>query len=292
MGTHDSTTLPKRQLGRYLREARQAANMTLEEVAPLMQWSTSKLQRVEKGEAPIVRIVDVEALCRIYDLDEDLTTALVGLAKQATVKSWWHSYDDIIPRSFNLYVGLESSAHQLVIFRPDIVPGLFQTPGYARILDEIYFPDRSSEEIDRRVELRMRRQALITRKTRPASIDLTLQEAALRIMVGNSAIMADQINHLMNQPPNVNVRILPNSVGIPTGKATGPFVILDFGRDNKPSKTDPTVVFVESYTGDMYHERKADVDRYRHAYAVIQHAALDVPASNRLLRQVKKEYEE
>lgn len=88
----NSTTLPRRQLGQYLEENRSAAGLKLEDVAPLMQWSTSKLSRIEAGKCPNVRVVDVEALCRIYDIeDEKVMAGLIGLAKQSAGKSWWQT---------------------------------------------------------------------------------------------------------------------------------------------------------------------------------------------------------
>ncbi|WP_433662062.1 helix-turn-helix domain-containing protein [Nocardia sp. CA-128927] len=285
------TTLPRRQLGQYLREARQAANMTLEQVAPMMQWSTSKLQRVEKGQSPKVRELDVEALCRIYDVDDDLTSALKGLAQQATVKSWWHAFDDLIEGNFNLYVGLESNAHRLALYRPDVVPGILQTPEYARVLDRAYFPDEPTEDLERRAQLRLKRQALIHRKTQPASAEFILNEATLRYVVGGPEVMAVQLHHLANMPQNVAVRIQPFSAGFPLGIAPGPFVILDFGIDAKGREAAPTVVYVESYAGDMYLERPKDVGRYRQAYNTIQQSTLDVPTSKSLLRRVAREYE-
>lgn len=93
----NSTTLPRRQLGQYLKENRLAAGLKLEDVAPLMQWSASKLSLIEAGKSPNVRVVDVEALCRIYDIeDEEVIAGLVGLARQSAGKSWWQAYDDII----------------------------------------------------------------------------------------------------------------------------------------------------------------------------------------------------
>ncbi|MEU7631991.1 helix-turn-helix transcriptional regulator [Nocardia sp. NPDC049220] len=291
MSDEDSTTLPRRQLGKYLREARQAANMSLDEVSTLMQWSLSKLQRVEKGQSPQVRTVDVEALCRFLDVDDETTTALQGLALQASVKSWWHSYDDLIPGNFNVYVGLESSAQHLVHYRPDIIPGLLQTPDYARVLDRAYFPNDPPEDLYRRAQLRAKRQARINRKTRPVQAEFVLNEASLRYVVGSPAVMAAQLHHLANTPTNVSVRIQPFSAGFPLGIAPGPFVILDFGVDAKDREIAPTVVYIESYAGDMYLERTKDVDRYRQADNVIQQTTLDVASSKSLLRQMAREYQ-
>ncbi|MGQ4598682.1 Scr1 family TA system antitoxin-like transcriptional regulator [Nocardia sp. R6R-6] len=287
---HDNTTLPRRQLGQYLREARSASNLTLDQVAPMMQWSTSKLQRVEKGQSPKVRELDVEALCRIYDIDSDLMAALKGLAAQASVKSWWHAFDDLLLGNFELYVGLESSAQQLSCYRPDIISGLFQTPDYARALDRNFFPGISDEELNRRIELRTKRQALITRKTQPAKVDVIFNEACLRYVVGGPSVMSAQATHLANLPASVRVRIQPFTAGFPLGIAPGPFTLLDFGQDAKGRPNAPSVVYVESYGGDMYLERVKDLDRYRQAFETIQQTTLDVASSKALLRRVAREY--
>ena len=288
---HNSTTLPRRQLGQYLKEARSAVNMTLETVAPLMQWSASKLSRVEAGKTPNVRVVDVEALCRIYGVDDaDVVAGLVGLAKQSTGKSWWHAFDDVMTGNFDLYVGLESSAKRLCIFRPDMPSGLFQTNEYARAVDRVFYPGIADEELERRVELKRKRQALITRKTQPATVDLVIQEAALRTVVGSPVVMAEQLEHLATMPVNVNVRVLPFEAGLPTGTATGPFTILEFGTDSQGREVSPTVIYIESYAGDMYLERAKDVGRYRQAYGALAQAALDVASSNRRLRQTAREF--
>jgi len=186
-----------------------------------MQWSSSKLSRVERGLSPNVRVLDIEALCSIYGVDDELQDVMVTLAQQSAGKSWWQAFDDVMPNNFNIYVGLESSAKHLAIFRPDMLSGLFQIPEYARALDRVYFPDISEEELDRRVQLKTKRQASITRKTKPTSVDLIVQEAALRTVVGDSRVMAAQLNHLANMPSNVVVKVLPYTAGFPAGIAPG-----------------------------------------------------------------------
>lgn len=96
--------------------------------------------------------------------------------------------------------------------------------------------------------------------------------------------------HLANMPANVTVGVLPFRAGFPIGTPLGPFTILDFGRDKKGREISPTVVYIESYAGDMYLERATDVVRYRQGYSVIQQASLDVASSKRLLGQAAKEY--
>jgi hypothetical protein len=256
-----------------------------------MEWSISKLGRIERGEEGKLRIADVTQLCGILGFDADRTAVMVGLAQQADAKNWWHAFGDLIPEGFVMYVDLESTAHQMTIFRPDLVPGLLQTAAYARALDRIYFPHDSEEEQERRIRLRMQRQAILTRKTKPTRVEVVLHESVLRTVVGSPVAMAAQLRHLadMSTRPNVSIRVLPYSAGLPVGFAVGPFVILGFAPDAE-GVTEPTVVYVENLTGAMYFERDVDVTTYRRASATIQHAALDAVASRNMLRQVAKEF--
>ncbi|MFF0607379.1 helix-turn-helix domain-containing protein [Nocardia tengchongensis] len=291
MSEHGST-LPRRQLGRYLREGRMQCNMTIAEAAALMEWSESKLQRLETGNAEKIRVLDIRELCRIYDFDDEFGSALTGLVQQAGVKSWWHEYGDLIPEGFNVYVGLEASARTLISYQPEIIPGLLQTADYARVLINDYWPDAASDQLDRRVQLKTRRQSLLTRKRSPALFDVVVHEAALHRVVGGRRVMAAQLRRLadMSTLPTIAVRVLPFSAGVPIGHTVGPFVILDFGRDAGNRPVEPTVVYLENFLGDLYLEKQAAVDRYREAYQAIQCAALDETTSRDVLRRAAKEY--
>ncbi|MFF0608717.1 helix-turn-helix domain-containing protein [Nocardia tengchongensis] len=287
-----SSTLPRRQLGRYLRDWRIQAGLTIAEAAKLMEWGASTLQRLEKGNADRIRTIDIQELCRIYGIPAEIADGLKGLAQQAAVKSWWHSYGDLIPENFDVYVGLEASAQQLSCYQSELVPGLLQTSEYARALNHLGYPEETAAEVDRRVKLRMQRQAMITRRMHPAAVAMVLHESVLRRLVGGAKVMAAQVRHLaeLSTRTNVALRILPFAAGVPLGLSTGPFVILEFGSDSKGHPVEPPVVYVEGFTGDLYLERQGDVQRYRRAQAGLERWALDVQDSRNLLRQVAKEY--
>ncbi|MFI2281481.1 helix-turn-helix domain-containing protein [Nocardia beijingensis] len=291
VGSTARKALPRRALGRYLREQRNSQGLKLADVAGLMEWSISKLGRIERGEEGKLRKADVQQLCEILDFSEDRTAVMVGLAQQADVKNWWHAFGDLIPDGFVMYVDMESSAHEMTIYRPDLVPGLLQTAAYARALDRTYFPHDSEDEQERRIRLRMERQSILTRKTKPTRIDVVLHESVLHTIVGDPATMAALLRHLadMSTRPNVSIRILPYTAGIPIGVPIGPFVILDFAPDVE-GVTEPTVVYVENFTGDLYLEREEDVNSYRKASATIQRAALDAVTSRNMLRRVAREF--
>ena len=280
------STVPRRQLGRYLRELRFASGMTIAEAAALVERGSSTLQRLEKGVAERIRILDVEALCRIYDADETTSAALIGLAQQAKVKSWYHEYGDLIPETFDVYMGLEVAARSLKTYQIELVPGLLQTADYARAVIKSGLPDESDADIERRVRLRMQRQVLIRRKSRPARLDVILHETVLHRVIGGNRIMEAQRRHLadISTQPNVTLRVLPFIGGLPRCAVTGAFTILDFGKNAKGSPIEPPVVYVPNFAGEIYLEKEVDMRRYDRAYEAIQAVALDAKGSRDLIR--------
>lgn len=290
--SENGSTLARRQLGKYLRDGREGCGLTLQQASALIQRSASTLQRIEKGAMANLREVDLEALCKIYVFDADHTSALKGLAVQGNELSWWCEYDDVIPKNFDFFVGLEASAQRLTTYEPELVPGLLQSPAYASALFDSCCPEDTADEHARRVQLRMRRQSRITRKYQPATLDVVLRESVLRGIVGGPRIMAAQLKHLADfgTRPNVSIQILPFNVGFPLGEAVGPFVILEFGAGKMGQLIEPPVVYTESFTGDLYLAKPSAVRRYHEAYETLRRCALDAEASRAMLRKVAKEY--
>ncbi|MBF6299993.1 helix-turn-helix domain-containing protein [Nocardia amamiensis] len=286
------STLLRRQLGRFLREAREGAGLTTERAAAIMEWHKSTLNRLERGLTEKVRVRDVVALCEIYGLDEDQTDVARGLAEQTPAKSWWHAYGDLIPAWFNLYVGLETAAKELAVFQPLLIPGLLQSADYARAIDRRYFPEDTEEELERRVRLRHQRRHILTRSRQPTTASFVLHESVLRTVVGNPGVMATQLRHVADAGTlaNVEVRILPFHVGLPLGIALPPFTILDFAPGGRGKPGEPPLVYCESFTGSAYLEGRTDVMRCRQAFATLQQASLDTRPSRDLLREIAREF--
>src|ERR1700735_3589829 len=90
------STVPRRQLGRHLRDLRNKQRLTVKTAAAAMEWSETKIWRIETGQTSL-RSFDVEAMCRIYGAPTDLTQALMALAKETKSKGWWQAYGDVIP---------------------------------------------------------------------------------------------------------------------------------------------------------------------------------------------------
>lgn len=290
--SESGSTVPRRQLGRHLRDLRLQAGMTMPEAARLIERGTTTLQRLETGQTHKIRLLDIRELCSVYSASDVVTAGLLGLAQEASGKCWWHEYGKLIPQDFNVYVGLEAAARKLTSYAPDVVLGLLQTPGYARVLARDVYPDDTDDEINRRVQMKLRRQNVITRKRHPVELTVVFLECALRRVVGGANTMRGQLRHLadVSTRPNISLRILPFSAGIPLGDPIGLFTIVDFDTNRNGEPIEPSVVYLENFTGDLYLESHSDVERYHSAHQAIQRATLDEVASRNLLRQLAREY--
>ncbi|AVH24612.1 helix-turn-helix domain-containing protein [Nocardia cyriacigeorgica] len=284
-----STTILRRQLGRQLRELRLASGLSIVEAARRIERGAGTVQRLEKGENPKIRLLDVEALTKLYDATERLD-GLLEIAKRARNGegeggAWWHKYGDVIPEMFALLLDLETIASSLTMYRPELLPGLLQTAAYTRALDSAYFRRATPDELDERVRVRLNRQRIITRRYDPVKVHLLLEEAVIRRVIGGPRVMAEQLRHLADLPPNVTVQIIPFGARYPLGTATGQYTLLDFDENTG----EPPIVYVEGYGTSTYYERKGLIDRYRSAFGQLRGVALSPADSKRLLRTASRE---
>ena len=280
------STVPRRQLGRALRDLRTEARMTLDGAAEAIQCSRQKMWRIESGLGP-VRPLDVRAMCDLYAATPELTAALTALATETKAKGWWHSYGDAIPDWFELYVGLESAASRLREHDDTLIPGLLQTRDYARGVYQ-HRSRMTEEERERLVEVRLQRQTLLKRRLPSAPrFEVVLSEAVLLRVVGDPATMAEQLRHLldMSTRPHISIRVLPLSTGLHFGAVAGPFVMLDFPLRNRV-EPDPPVIYSESLTGALYLDRKEEVAIYEEVWASLTSLALNEQQSRQLINKI------
>jgi transcriptional regulator with XRE-family HTH domain len=284
------STVPRRQLGRYLRDLRNSQRLTVRIAAEKLEWSEAKIWRIETGQTSL-RSLDVEAMCRIYGATPELTEALMGLAKETKARGWWHAYGDVIPEGFDVYIGLEEATSSFSWYESELIPGLLQTEAYARTLIKADNPGVDEEEIDRRVRLRMARQTLLTRVTARPQLQVVLNEAAVRRPVGGTEVMAEQLTRLMeaSELPNVSLKIMPFSVGLHHGIMSGPFVILRFPLNGDGKETEPPTVYVDGFTGALYLDKPSEIERYAQAFTDIWETALDEVPSRALIQQAMRE---
>jgi transcriptional regulator with XRE-family HTH domain len=284
------STVPRRQLGRHLRDLRNSQRLTVRAAAQRLEWSEAKIWRIETGQVGL-RSLDVETVCRIYGAPPDLTEALMGLAKETKARGWWHAYGDVIPDWFDVYIGLEEAAESISWYESELVPGLLQTESYARSVIAADNPGVDDEEISRRVHVRIERQALVTRVTAAPALNVVLNEAILRRPVGGAEVMSGQLRRLLDasELPNVALRILPFSAGLHPGIMSGPFEILRFSLNGDGKASEPPTVYADGFTGALYLDKPKEIERYDEAFGRIWSASLDEKASKSLLGHASME---
>lgn len=246
----------RRQLGMELRRLRDAAEMTIDDVSSRVGRAASTISRIETGKIGL-RPVLVRALLDLYQVPEGPEReALLGLARDSQRKGWWSEYDDVLSADFERYLGYEGGAASLRVFENRIVHGLLQTADYARASLRAVRVYEDPDAIERLVELRVKRQELLTRSD-PMTLWAVLDEAALRRPIGTREVMSAQFGHLLTtgQRPNVTVQVLPFSRG-PHAALDGSFTIIEF-----PEPSDPDVVYLDGPAGNIYLERVRDVRR-------------------------------
>jgi transcriptional regulator with XRE-family HTH domain len=272
-----SPTVRRRELGALLRKLRTAQGLTVEQAAEQLMFSMSKLSRMETGHG-VATPRDIRDVCSLYEVtDKAERERMLKLAAEGKQAGWWQSYD--LP--YSTYVGLEAEATAISDFQSSVVPGLLQTADYARAGHEGAMPRLSSEEIERRIEAKLTRQALL-RQDDPPDFSAVLDEAVLHRMVGGPAVMSAQLGRLIEAAnrPKVTIQVIPFTLGAHPGVESN-FNILEM-----PSPT-PGVVFVEGLVGSIYLERSEELTRYRQIFERLQAIALSPKDTIALIAEIR-----
>ncbi|MEU1276013.1 helix-turn-helix transcriptional regulator [Streptomyces sp. NPDC005799] len=283
MASNVNPTVRRRRLGQELRRLRELKGMTAEEVAERLLVSQSKISRLENGRRSISQR-DVRDLCGVYEVeDHRIVDSLMQMAKDSRQQGWWHSFGDI---PYSVYIGLETDAASLRVYDPQVVPGLLQTRQYAEALITGALPETAAADVDKRVQVRLRRQERITAPDNPLRLWTVMDEAALRRVVGNKSLMRDQLEHLVEQAqlPHVTVQVIPFDMGAHPG-VNGQYAILEF-----PDAADSSVVYIEGVTSDLYLEKANDVQKYSVMYEHLRAQALNPEHSRQFIADIAKEY--
>jgi transcriptional regulator with XRE-family HTH domain len=268
-----SPKVRRRRLGLELRQLRENANFTIDHVAVRLEVSDSKISRIENGQVSATPR-DVRDMAALYGVTGQRMENLMQLARETREKPWWSGYSGL-PIAQAAY---EEEATSILMFAQAVVPGLFQTPDYARaVLREILY-DLPSEEIERRVEFRMRRQARLAAEA-PPKMWAILDEAILRRTIGDPMIMHHQLKSLVETAalPNVTLQLLPFSAGAHAA-LDGPFMVICF-----PEPTDRDMVCLEHRNSEHYLEKPPATAMYLSLFEHLRAAALKPDESLNLL---------
>jgi DNA-binding XRE family transcriptional regulator len=272
-------------VGAKLRRLRTDMGLSREEAAETIRASEWKIHRLENGQVGFKERDLVDLLERYEVTDPDEVDEILTLAREANTPGWWQHYGDVLPPWFRTYVDLESAATLIRTYEGQFVPGLLQTDDYMRAVVRGAHLDESSEEVGRRVRLRMARQTLLTRE-HPPRLWAVVDEAALRRPVGSPGVMKGQLERLLDatELPNVTLQVLPLETGAHPAMV-GSFSVLRF-----PDQELPDVVYLEHLTGASYLNKPDEVDQYLHVMESIcvRAAAPDqtVELLNRLLDDI------
>jgi transcriptional regulator with XRE-family HTH domain len=281
MVTGKSPTVRQRELGKRLRELRNQHELTVEDVGEKLLCSATKISRLETGmRRPSLR--DVRDLCTLYGVDELASAELMTLARDAREPSWWDKYDDL---NLAMLIGLEQEALALTCYSMYYMPALLQTEDYARAIIKAIAPKMDPGIYQQRVEVRLRRQQLLEGANRPR-YRVLLDEAVLRRRVGGTAVMAAQLDKVLEdaREDKVTVQIIPFDAGA-YAAADGYFVLLEFDEANLPP-----VVFIEGLTKNQYLEHKAEIARYREVIENLRDSALSPRNSLLYMEEIRKSY--
>lgn len=274
-------------VGAQLRRLREARRIKCEDAGGAIRASHSKISRMELGRIGFKRR-DVADLLTFYGVHDGAEReSLLALAEEANMPAWWHGYADLVPSWFEAYLGMEAAASVIRTYEVQFVPGLLQTEDYARAVIRLGHPDASTTEIERRVELRMKRQAILQRPDAP-KLWAVIDEAALRRPYGGAATMRSQIKRLIDlaELPSITIELMPFSAG-GHAAAGGPITILRFAEDEIPD-----VVYLEQLTSAVYANRAADLDNYWHIMNRLVIQAEPPNATTTILHKLLEEYQD
>lgn len=272
-----SPTVRGRRLVRELRRLRESRGFDPDEAAVRLGFSRSKLYRIENGRTRI-GADDLEDMLSLYGVGSPERESLLRLGRESRRRGWWTRYRDVFAGP---YIGLEAEASSIQTWTW-LIPGLFQTPAYARAVIAATGPWLSASEVGRRTEARAVRQEQLFSVGRSISIHAVIDESALLRVVGGALVMREQFGALLTAAarPEVTVQVLPFTAGGCAG-SDGGFVILGF-----PEAEDPPVAYVEGMFGGLYLESGEGVDRYALAWAQLTSRVLSPEESLLMIKNM------
>jgi Domain of unknown function (DUF5753) len=249
-----------------------------------MDWSLSKLIRIENGTVGI-SLNDLKAILAHYKItDEARTAELIALSRGARERSWWNDYRDIAPRLIQL-IEYESASFIIRNFQPLLIPGLLQTEEYATTTLQSLRSQPTARDVSTAVELRMKRQQLLQQQEMPLMFFI-MDEAAVRRLVGGQEAMRRQIQRLLDESekPTVTIEIVPFSAGAHPGMQ-GPFMLFEF-----PDAADDDALYLEGPSESRWNrDDSEEISSFRDRFEVLRGLSLGPQGSVDLLHRLLDE---
>jgi transcriptional regulator with XRE-family HTH domain len=286
MVASSSPTVLKRYIALELRRLRETAGFKREQVAERLRCAVSHISHLEIMRN-LPKAAELEVLLDFYGADER-TMAFLDLVDAARKgRDWWIPFKDAAPEWFDLFLSMEASAVQIDSYDSMIVPGLFQTPAYAKAVIRAGDPELADAEVARRVELRMGRQDVLTRRPDPPIVWSVLDESVLHRSAGEPRVLVEQLEHLvkLTDLPTLTLQVLALEVGVHAG-IDGTFTMLTFPSE---LEGDPGIAYTEARVKATYYEDPAEIMTYRNTLRRIQiHARTPQETRTLLVRRIEE----
>jgi transcriptional regulator with XRE-family HTH domain len=277
-------TLRLRRLAAELRRLRADSGLSRDAVTERTGINEAPLYRVETARVrPQARTLTT--LLDLYGVAEPDRSELLTLSRQSGEQSWLQSFPTELPEPYTTYISFEGEAKSLLNYESLFIPGLLQTQEYATAALQSGQPTAARDEIQRHVEARMSRQAVLAREV-PLRLWTIVDEAALHRPVGSSEVMAAQLDRMAEVAadlPHVILQVIPYAVGGHPGMA-GAFAIVQF---DEPAA--PDVVYIESQSGSLFLENEIDVSRFTAIFEHLRALALPPEQSNSLIKRIARD---
>jgi transcriptional regulator with XRE-family HTH domain len=239
-------------LGARLKRLRESAGVSREDAGFAIRGSESTISRMELGRVPF-QPRDVSDLLDLYGAGQDERETVLAMAEHANAVGWWQDYSDVLPSWFTPYLGLEQAATMIRGYEVQFIPGLLQTPDYARAVLSIGGGEAAGLVTERRVSLRMRRQQLLHRPC-PPRLWTVIDEAALRRPIGGAPVARAQLHHLIESArlSHIIIQIAPSARGN-RAIADGAITMLRFAEASLAD-----MVYLEQLTSAIYLNKPND----------------------------------
>ncbi|MFI5780307.1 helix-turn-helix domain-containing protein [Nocardia sp. NPDC051570] len=278
-------------MANILARLHQDSGLYIKDVAEQVNLHHTTVSKMLKGQPCKLKPIYIDKLCDIYRAAADVRANLQTLAAEAELaRGWWYDFGDVVSANkLDVYITLEGAATSLTMYQGARIPGLLQTADYARALLSTS-PNLTPEEVERHVEMRMRRQAAVLTESKP-KLDVILDENVIRRLLDDPRLAEGQIRRILEVSalPNVRIRLVPFGSGIYRGTESGSFIILEFAgaSDLRPA---PPVAYVDAGAGSaLYFESRDQVQRYRRSWADIERSALSDTKTRAYLSKIMKE---
>jgi transcriptional regulator with XRE-family HTH domain len=270
VSTSSSPLVERRRLQTELRKAREDAALTQEAVAERMDWSVSKIIRIEAGSVGI-STNDLNALLRLYNIgDSRRVKELIELGRASRKQTWWSKYRSWLPPTYFKYIEYETSATIIRSYETLVIPGLLQTREYATKVGRLYKIARTDKQVQNLVEIRMKRQELLLDRPKPPLLFLIFDEAVISRLAGDKEVQRGQLEKLlvMARMPTITVEIVPFNAGLHQGMGEN-FSILEFG----PADSD-VIYFENARDAILSRDETEDATIYRELFEDLRKVSL------------------